>query len=67
MTVSLFPVVTHYWYVWCDDHSGCIFNIAVCKTERKPWLNRSTGQCNAKTGLTPSRRRLFDHDYHQNH
>ena len=35
MTVSLPSFTSHYWYVWCDDHSNCVFNIAVCKSEKE--------------------------------
>ena len=37
----LFPSVLNHqskvnlFYVWCDDGSGCVFSVAVCKTEKE--------------------------------
>ena len=67
MTVSLFPVVTHYWYVWCDDHSGCIFNIAVCKTEKEAMSTRGYWSEHTRTGDKTFTITREKNDYHQNH
>ena len=65
MTVSLFPVVSHYFYVWCDDHSGCVFNIAVCKSEKEAMSTRgfyAATQPDKTFTITKEK-----NDYHQNH